>query len=244
MAATSNSEATQFIDDEICVSLQDLADILKLTNHQQLILDTLWNIAFVDDWIYLSNEIIEEFLSDESGEHAARNYVKRYLKTICNEFTDYKQCERTHACVQKYRNEVFPDTFGEHGETLKPYGNIRKFYIATRFAFKKLLCARSYRACVAEHLERHYRDDMLNELEGEAEVQTPAGRIDIMTADEIIEVKEIHQWKAALGQILAYSFYHEGKTCRLHLFGEADGETVRTIDSVCEKYNVRVTYEL
>ena len=48
------------------------------------------------------------------------------------------------------------------------------------------------------------------DLNGQREVNTPCGRIDILTKEQIIEVKEYKGWKAALGQILVYSnFYPE-----------------------------------
>ena len=53
--------------------------------------------------------------------------------------------------------------------------------------------------------------DKLNiELDGKRKVITPCGRIDILTKEQIIEVKEYKGWKAALGQILVYgNFYPE-----------------------------------
>jgi hypothetical protein len=38
---------------------------------------------------------------------------------------------------------------------------------------------------------------------GITEFTIPNGRIDVVTADEIIEVKKASQWKHALGQVLS-----------------------------------------
>ena len=35
--------------------------------------------------------------------------------------------------------------------------------------------------------------------------------IDVLTADKIIEVKQEHNWKHALGQVKCYGFYYPNK---------------------------------
>lgn len=56
-------------------------------------------------------------------------------------------------------------------------------------------------------------------LGGLKEVATPAGRSDLLTDTEIIEIKRVSDWKAALGQILVYSAYYPEQDARIHLFG-------------------------
>lgn len=40
------------------------------------------------------------------------------------------------------------------------------------------------------------------------EVKTPVGFIDVLTPTTIYEVKELKQWKSAIGQLLAYDRYY------------------------------------
>jgi len=78
---------------------------------------------------------------------------------------------------------------------------------------------------------------------GQTEVLTPVGRIDILTLLEIIEVKHVKSWKSALGQIIAYGTYYPSHQKRIHLFGQCHTEMQQTIRSICQKLNVIVTFE-
>ena len=77
------------------------------------------------------------------------------------------------------------------------------------------------------------------------EVKCPAGRIDLLTEAQIIEVKKISDWKSALGQILVYSAYYPEHKKRIHLFGsDADKEKLLDIELSCSAFDVLVTFEL
>jgi hypothetical protein len=84
---------------------------------------------------------------------------------------------------------------------------------------------------------------LADELHGQTEVPCWAGRIDVLTDTEVIEVKVGSRWKNALGQVLAYRVFFPRKQPRLHLFGNIDSMQKRTIEKVCSAYAVRVTYE-
>ena len=96
-----------------------------------------------------------------------------------------------------------------------------------------------------ERIEFQIRERLKSQLGGLSEVKTPAGRIDLLTETEIIEVKRIGEWKSALGQILVYSgFYPEHKR-RLHLFGrESDQKQIATIANSCLAFDVSVSFEM
>ena len=55
-------------------------------------------------------------------------------------------------------------------------------------------------------------------LGGKREVFVPAGNIDLVTHDSVIEVKPIEQWKQAIGQILVYQQYYPDKKAKIALF--------------------------
>lgn len=94
------------------------------------------------------------------------------------------------------------------------------------------------------NIEFLIRDRLQSQLGGLAEVKTPNGRIDLLTATEIVEVKQINDWKSALGQILAYSAFYPEHQKRLHLFGSPKCKNqIPEIANSCLPFNVLVTFE-
>lgn len=92
--------------------------------------------------------------------------------------------------------------------------------------------------------ERRLRNRLHRKLGGLTEVATLSGRVDLLTETEIIEVKQIGGWKAALGQILIYSgFYHQHQK-RLHLFGTAEElKALADIEAAVMSFGIKVTGE-
>jgi hypothetical protein len=83
---------------------------------------------------------------------------------------------------------------------------------------------------------------MHQELGGNIEVHTLAGRIDLVTATEVIEIKRINHWKDAFGEVLAKGRYFPNHQTRIHLFGEAE-KLKPTIVTTCEGMEISVTFE-
>lgn len=90
--------------------------------------------------------------------------------------------------------------------------------------------------------EKEVQLKLSTKLNGEMEINTPVGRIDILTATEVIEVKSVDQWKAALGQVLVYGDYYPSHSMRIHLFGETQESHLDKIRGHCEKRSVIVTW--
>ena len=67
--------------------------------------------------------------------------------------------------------------------------------------------------------EAQISDRLAKELNGSREAPTKFGRVDVLSNGWIVEVKEFTDWKAGLGQILAYADEFPGRQKRLHLFG-------------------------
>ena len=84
-----------------------------------------------------------------------------------------------------------------------------------------------------------------SELGGEIEVKTPAGPIDLLTDNKIIEIKKVRNWKAALGQILIYGKYYPNHQKHIHLFGKVSNSdlTFKTIEEHYADFNVIMTLE-
>ncbi|WP_149167759.1 hypothetical protein [Azospirillum brasilense] len=89
--------------------------------------------------------------------------------------------------------------------------------------------------------EKAYRDHEAKRIGGTTEVPLGGGRCDILTDDEIIEVKKVSDWRHALGQILAYAFHRPHLRRRIHLFGKATAATLEEVNSVAGTYGVRVS---
>lgn len=77
---------------------------------------------------------------------------------------------------------------------------------------------------------------------GQCEVRTPAGNVDVLTPRYVYEVKVARQWKAALGQVLAYARAYPDRTPRLYLFGERGTMTKKAIEEHCRAAGVGVVW--
>lgn len=95
------------------------------------------------------------------------------------------------------------------------------------------------------NIEQQIRDRLQTELGGQCEIFTAVGRIDLLTEDQIIEIKGFNDWKNALGQILAYSAFFPTHQKRIHLFGTAKQiSRLADIEASCLAFNVLVTGEI
>jgi DNA-binding MarR family transcriptional regulator len=91
-------------------------------------------------------------------------------------------------------------------------------------------------------IERKVTESLKAALGGKTEVKTPVGRIDLLTDTEIIEVKNIGEWKGALGQLLIYSLHYPNHKKRIHLFGKnIDG--LAMISDIIRTFDITVTGE-
>ncbi len=76
------------------------------------------------------------------------------------------------------------------------------------------------------------------------EVPTLAGNIDLLTEQELIEVKSVKNWKFAVGQVLIYGQSYSNHQKRIHLFGEAAPDFLSMIRSYCTPLDIEVTWEV
>ena len=71
------------------------------------------------------------------------------------------------------------------------------------------------------------------------QVYTPCGFIDMLTPEELIEIKVIYEWKAGVGQLLSYLTSYPDRKLRLHLFERkfssySTKSSIATISKICE----------
>jgi hypothetical protein len=92
------------------------------------------------------------------------------------------------------------------------------------------------------HPERDVRDRLHSQLGGKVEAYTKWGLIDLLTETELIEVKIVHQWKDAIGHIIAKSRAFPNHSKRLHLFGPEDPR-LDHIEEICTECHIRITFE-
>lgn len=91
--------------------------------------------------------------------------------------------------------------------------------------------------------EKYYLKKLFKELGGVVEVPTLAGRIDLLTSTQIIEVKEISAWKGAIGQVLVYSAYYPSHEKRIHLFGETQESFLDEVRKHTDRLGIILTWE-
>lgn len=109
---------------------------------------------------------------------------------------------------------------------------------------------------VAEHLsrwlsdsipsketEKYIQQSLQYKLGGLSEVETSAGKIDLLTDSELIEIKLIKCWKHAIGQVIVLGTFYPNHTKRIHLFGKAEVELRIVICEVCAKLQIDVSFE-
>lgn len=82
---------------------------------------------------------------------------------------------------------------------------------------------------------------------GEIEVETTVGSIDVLSGNEVIDVKYYKQWKHGLGQALANGSFFPLLAKLLHLFAH-NGEVgtrkyFELARSGCDTFSARVTFE-
>ncbi|MBO3458495.1 hypothetical protein G7B40_024950 [Aetokthonos hydrillicola Thurmond2011] len=94
-----------------------------------------------------------------------------------------------------------------------------------------------------DNIESNIRDCLKAELSGEVQVVTAVGGIDLLTESEVIEIKEISNWKGALGQILAFSSFFLDHQKRIHLFGRLDLTKLPLAQAICSEFGITVTFE-
>lgn len=92
-------------------------------------------------------------------------------------------------------------------------------------------------------LEAEIQQRLHSRLGGIKNAPTPAGNIDLLTDREVIEVKEVRLWKAAVGQVLCYSLAYPNHRKRIHLFKPVTPEFLKIIKKHCKKFGIRVTWE-
>ena len=92
-----------------------------------------WQPCFNNSWIYLSDELILENLTNETGKDAIINFYKRIMIPTYEDELDYKQVSADNELVKFHSPRLA-------NEKNKP-GNRKKYYLVTGEAYKCMLMA-------------------------------------------------------------------------------------------------------
>jgi hypothetical protein len=87
------------------------------------------------------------------------------------------------------------------------------------------------------------RDWLHGELGGEIEAPTIYGPIDLLTKDEVIEVKAIEDWKDAIGHVMVKGLIYPDKYKCLMLFGDK-ARNFDQIQDCCQKFDIQVGLQM
>jgi hypothetical protein len=91
-------------------------------------------------------------------------------------------------------------------------------------------------------IEKSIRDRLHQTLGGRVEAPTKFGPVDLLTPTELIEVKELPDWKTGLGQLLAKTKCYSDRAKRLHLYGRSS-HNLDNIRACCAEFDIAVTFE-
>lgn len=90
--------------------------------------------------------------------------------------------------------------------------------------------------------EKDVQEKLQKREGGAREVDMDGVRIDLLTDDAIIEVKNYNRRICAIGQILYYHTQFPSHKPRIHIF-DSNGRRDTIFDECCKKYEIAVTYE-
>ena len=96
------SEAINLSEDYIPIDEIKLAEIANFTSKEISMLKLFWNPCFNSTWIYLSDEIILNSLTDESGKYAIKNFYNQVLIPNSQNEIDYLQVDSNHEIVKSW----------------------------------------------------------------------------------------------------------------------------------------------
>jgi hypothetical protein len=89
--------------------------------------------------------------------------------------------------------------------------------------------------------ERFVRDWLQSKIGGLPEAPSPDGPIDLLTDEEVVEVKAAHNWKDGIGHVLVKAQNYPDRHKCLLLFGEADYD-LSQIQKRCDEFDIQLGF--
>ena len=213
-------------------------------NENEIKLMTLfWSDDFDKNWIYLSDDMILNSMTNETGRMYLTHFYNQVLFTDFIVDIDYKEIKKDDNLIKKYEEVLNID---QSSIINKIKSNRKKYYAITGKTYVDLIKNSKYRLSKKRSLiqEKDISDKLSLLLNGKREVfiSDNSRRIDILTDTEIIEVKKYTNRLASVGQILYYSKYYSNHKMRIHLFNH-DNQKDIIFEEICNHLNITITYE-
>ena len=89
--------------------------------------------------------------------------------------------------------------------------------------------------------ERFVRDWLQAKIGGIPEAPSPDGPIDLLTLEEVVEVKAAHNWKDGIGHVLVKAQNYPDRHKCLLLLGEADYDLAQ-IQKRCDQFDIQLGF--
>jgi hypothetical protein len=89
--------------------------------------------------------------------------------------------------------------------------------------------------------ERGVRDWLQSKIGGQPEAPSPDGPIDLLTDEEVVEVKAAHNWKDGIGHVLVKARNYPDRYKCLLLFGET-GYNLDHIQKRCDEFDIQLGF--
>jgi len=136
------SQAINLSEDFIPIDEIKLAEIANFTPKEISMLKLFWNPCFNSTWIYLSDEIILNFLTNETGKDSVNNFIRQVLFSNNENEIDYLQVDSNHDLIKNCslnltsKNET---CIQANNEKKKRVASNKKYYVVSGECFKNLL---------------------------------------------------------------------------------------------------------
>ena len=81
--------------------------------------------------------------------------------------------------------------------------------------------------------EAYWMRKLSQQLGGQPKVIENSLKIDLLTENEVIEIKKCKNWIHAVGQIIVYHFYYPNHQPVIYLFGEPSKKVIDLVEKHC-----------
>lgn len=175
-------------------------------------------------------------VNSEISQHGGQNREQIMMTTFCFKAFCMVSATKKAKLVHKYYLDIEHAYTLDHKESKIVYDNLN-LHKAFHEPFASKHKLHETIEC-EDTIEKQVADELAHKLNGKREVLIECGRMDIATNDEVIEVKIAHNWKHALGQVLAYASETNLKP-RIHLIGDVPNIAY----TICKKFNVEISMQ-
>ena len=117
---------------DIPLTFLQLAELSGYTEEELKYAKLFWETTFNQSWLYLSDDYIKEWLTNEQKKNTLEHFYNRNLIKNYEENIDYKKIKKDHPLVEKYR-------WSKNTTDKKIPSNRKKYFIVTGDCLKNLL---------------------------------------------------------------------------------------------------------